>query len=81
MYSRPPGFFQIAKKYIGIEPWEASSLWLFLRPAYSLIELHDGCRNLVTAVLNRPYVSEVRSKVASLFHSDPSLTPDARSEL
>ncbi len=60
---------------------EGVHLWSFSRPAYSLIELHDGCRNLVNAELDRPYVSEVRSKVATLFHRDPSPTPDAGSEL
>jgi hypothetical protein len=60
---------------------EGVHLWLFGRPAYSLIELHDGCINLVTAVLDRPYVSEVRRAVATLIHRDPSRTPDTGSEL
>ena len=60
---------------------EGVHLWLFERPAYSLIELHDGCRHLVTAALDRPYVSEVRTKVATLIHRDPSRTPDTGSEL
>jgi hypothetical protein len=43
-------------------------LWSFSRPAYSLIELHDGCRNLVNVALDRPEYSEVRSKIGTFFH-------------
>ncbi|KAL3796065.1 hypothetical protein ACHAW5_007848 [Stephanodiscus triporus] len=47
---------------------EGVHLWSFSRPAYSLIELHDGCRYLVNFALDRPEYSEVRSKLEFFFH-------------
>ncbi len=37
-------------------------------PASSLIELQGGCINLLNVVLDHPNVSEIRSKVVTVFH-------------
>jgi hypothetical protein len=53
---------------------EGVHFWSYSRPAFSLIELQDGCINIANVALDHPKISEIRSKVATVFHN---LLPEA----